>query len=73
MEQTSAVLIAPVWQNQLLYRGLPYSTPCQDILLGQDGQNHPMAVQENLPLAAWPISGNASGLSDGVVDLLQKY
>ena len=49
--------------------------PCQDIVLGQDSQNHPMAVQGHLPLAAWPISRESlstSGLSEGVVDLLKR-
>ena len=78
LEQASAVLIAPVWQNQLWYPLLLQSLadfpillpPCQDIILGQDGQNHPMAVQGHLPLAAWPISGNPSMLADFRMELL---
>lgn len=69
-EQTSVVLIAPVWQNQLWYSALLQSLadysivfpPVENILIGQEGQNHPLVMHSHLPLAAWPISGKPSDL-----------
>lgn len=65
-EQCNVVLITPVWGNQLWYPmllkclvGLPILLPpLQDILQGPHGENHPMVLEDHLPLAAWPISGN---------------
>ena len=72
LDRASAVLIAPVWHSQLWYSTLlkslmdyPILLPStQDILLGPEGQSHPLVLQGHLPLAAWPISGNPCILRD---------
>ena len=65
-DQATAVMIAPVWHNQLWYplllerlRDYPILfPPTQDILTNSEGQRHQMALEGHLPLAAWPISGD---------------
>lgn len=67
-EQTSPVLIAPVWQNRLWYSTLLQSLadypillpPVENILIGHESQNHALLMQGHLPLAAWPISGSSN-------------
>lgn len=72
LEQTRAVLIAPVWHNQLWYPCLLKNLtdypillpPGQNILIGPEGESHPLMLQGHLPLAAWPISEDLSALRD---------
>jgi len=72
LEQARAVLVAPVWHNQLWYPYLLKSLmdypillpPVQNILIGPEGESHPLVLQGHLPLAAWPISGDLSALRD---------
>lgn len=67
-EKVDAVLIAPVWQNQVWYPGLlemlvsePVLLPMsQDILQNTQGEPHPLVTEGHLPLAAWPVSGKNS-------------
>ena len=78
-EQTSAVLIAPLWPNLVWFPLLLESLvdlpillpPTHDILMSQNGKNHPLILQGHLPLAAWPISGKHSDLSDFRKELLR--
>ena len=78
-EQTSAVLIAPLWPNQVWFPLLLESLvdlpillpPTHDILMSQNGKNHPLILQGHLPLAAWPISGKHSDLRDFRKELLR--
>ena len=77
-EQASAVLVAPVWHNQLWYPSLLGSLidfpillpPVQSILVGPESQSHPLVRQGHLPLAAWPISGDPFALEDFRMGLL---
>ena len=72
LEQASAVLSTPIWPNQLWYPSLLRALadypilllPVQDILIGPEGQSHPLVLQSHLPLAAWPISGDPSAPTD---------
>lgn len=65
-ERISAVIIAPVWPNQIWFPQLLNSLvdtpvllpPIPDIVTSPTGQNHPLATQGHLPLAAWPVSGD---------------
>ena len=67
-EEIEAVMVAPVWQNQVWYPRLlellshePILLPeTQNILSNTEGGFHPLALQGHLPLAAWPISGKPS-------------
>ena len=76
-EQSSGLLIAPVWPNQVWFpqllrhlRGFPILLPpTGDIVTGPDGSNHPMAMEGHLPLAAWPISGDPTMLRDFQTEL----
>ncbi len=69
-EQSSGVLIAPVWPNQVwfpqllrhLHDFLVLLSPARDNGLGRS--NHPMAMKGHLPLAAWPISGDPTKLTE---------
>ena len=57
LDRASAVLIAPVWHSQLWYPTLlkslmdyPILLPStQEILLGPEGQSHPLVLQGHLP------------------------
>ena len=77
-EKVSAVLIAPVWPNQvwfpqLLRRLIYYPVllpPTQDILMEPEGYSHPMIVEGHLPLAAWLVSGIPGSLKDFQMQLL---
>ena len=79
-ERVEAVLIAPVWQNQVWYPILletlanePVLLPMsQDILQNPQGEPHPLVTEGHLPLAAWPISGNNSAPGDFLKELLQS-
>lgn len=65
-EESNAVLIAPVWHNQLWYplileclSDYPILLPpIPKILTGPVGEDHPMVLEGILPLATWPISGD---------------
>ena len=68
----TAVLVAPVWPNQVwfpqllrsLVGSLAHLPPIQDIVTDPQGQNHPMVAAGRLPLAAWPVSGDPIALKD---------
>ena len=47
--------------------------PIQDIVMSCTGQNHPLAVQGHLPLAAWPVSGDSTNLEVYQNKLLTCY
>ena len=84
MEQASAVLIAPVWQNQLWY--VPYTSPELSRLpnFTSTMPGHSTRTRLSEPpdgstrtppsgrLAHLRESFNASGLSEGGIDLLNK-
>ena len=69
-EGVTAVLIAPVWPNQVWFPQLlqslsdyPILLPStQDILTNPDGHSHLLVVQGHLPLAAWLVSGAPGSL-----------
>lgn len=79
-ERIDAVLIAPVWQNQVWYPRLlevlasePILLPMsQDILQNPQGDPHPLVMEGHLPLAAWPVSGRNSAPEDFLKELLQS-
>ena len=81
-EEVDAVMIAPIWQNQVWYPGLlkvlisePILLPMsQDIIQNTQGESHPLVIEGHLPLAAWPISDRASAqcFSEGVIGILKK-
>ena len=64
-EKVEAVVIAPVWCNQVWYPLLLWSLQdapilfpnTMDIILNPQGEPHPLVQQGHLPLAAWPASG----------------
>ena len=76
--KVSAVLITPVWPNQvwfpqLLRSLIDYSVvlpPTQDILTDPKGNSHPMIVEGHLPLATWLVSGVPGSLKDFQMQLL---
>ena len=63
-EEATAVLIAPVWRNQIWFPqllrtliDLPMLLPrVQNMVTNHEGLNHPLVMKEHLLLAAWPIS-----------------
>ena len=65
-EEVTALLIAPVWSNQVWFPLLLKSLidfpillpPIPDIVTNPQGLSHPLAIEGHLPLAAWPVSGN---------------
>ena len=65
-ERVSALLIAPVWPNQIWFPKLLVSLidypvllpPLPDIVCNSVGQRHPLAVEGHLPLAAWFVLGD---------------
>jgi len=65
-ERVSAVMIAPVWPNQPWFpqllnslNGMPILLPpLPEIVTNAAGQNHPLVMEDRLPLAAWPVSGD---------------
>ena len=65
-ERISAVIIVPVWPNRIWFPQLLnilvdtpiLLPPIPDIVTSHMGQNHPLATQDHLPLAAWPVSGD---------------
>ena len=71
-EEVDALMIAPVWQNQVWYPTLlqmlvsfPVLLPeTRDILTSPRGEHRPMAMEGHLPLAAWPISGSRTAAED---------
>jgi len=71
-EKISAVIIAPVWPNQIWFQQLLNCLvdapillpPIPEIVTNPTGQNHPLAVQGHFPLAAWPVSGDPSNQED---------
>ena len=77
MEKVQAVLIAPVWPNQVWYPRLLESLigqplilpPVQDILTDPDEHCHPLVMECHLPLAAWPISGDHARHRDFLTEL----
>ena len=77
MEKVQAVLIAPVWPNQVWYPRLLESLigqplilpPVQDILTDPDEHCHPLVMEGHLPLAAWPISGDHARHRDFLTEL----
>ena len=79
-EEVSALMIAPVWPNQLWFpqllrrlRGPPILLPhTQDIISDPEGRPHPLVMEGHLPLAAWPISGNHSVQKDYQRELLRS-
>ena len=68
VEQSTVVLIAPTWQNQIWYPVLlemlievPILLPwCKDMLTNPENQPHPLVTQNRLRLAAWKISGDST-------------
>ena len=64
-EKVEAVVIAPVWCNQVWYplllqslQDAPILLPnTMDIILNPRGEPHPLVQEGHLPLAAWPVSG----------------
>jgi hypothetical protein len=64
-ENVEAVVIAPVWRNQVWYplllqslQDVPILLPnTMDIILNPQGEPHPLVKEGHLPLAAWPVSG----------------
>ena len=64
-EKVEAVVIAPVWSNQVWYplllqslQDAPILLPnTMDIILNPQGEPHPLVQEGHLPLAAWPVSG----------------
>ena len=71
-EKVSAVLIAPVWTNQVWFPLLLRSLidlpillpPTHNILTSPQGTIHPMVMEGHLPLAAWPVSGDPIAQKD---------
>lgn len=71
-EEVSAILIAPVWSNQvwfpLILRSLVdypiLLPPLPDIVISPEGRTHPLVLEGHFPLAAWPVSGNPSAQRD---------
>ena len=71
-QEVDALMIAPVWQNQVWYPTLlqmlvsfPVLLPeTRDILTSPRGEHRPMAMEGHLPLAAWPISGSRTAAED---------
>ena len=64
-EEVTAVLIAPVWTNQVWFPLLlsslmdfPILPATNNILTSSQGTNHPMVKEGHLPLGAWPVSGD---------------
>lgn len=65
-EGVAALLIAPVWPNQIWFPQLlsllvdrPYLLPpTQSIVSDPRGQPHPLVVEGHLPLATWYVSGD---------------
>ena len=78
-EQMPAVIVAPLWPNQvwfpLLLKSLadiPVLLPqTQNILTDLDGKSHPLSLQGHLPLVAWPVSGIRSDQMDFQKELLR--
>ena len=81
-QKVEAVVIAPVWCNQVWYplllqslQDAPILLPnTMDIILNPQGEPHPLVQQGHIPLAAWPVSGRVlwrKGLSDRVVSIMQ--
>ena len=76
-EEVSAVLIAPVWPNQTWFAQLLNSLvdlpillpPIPQIVTNSAGQNHPLAGEGHLPLAAWPVSGEVAKQEDFLTEL----
>lgn len=75
-EKAEVLLIAPVWPNQYWYSLLLQMLqsqpiifpPKKNLLQNQLGQNHPLAEQKRLILAAWPVSGD----QDKVMEFRKK-
>ena len=69
------ILPAPLhyWRNQVWYPSLLKNLtdypiplpPVQNILIGPEGESHPLVLQGHLPLATLPISGDLSGNHGG--------
>ena len=65
-EQSTIVLVAPVWQNQAWFPRLldlavelpRLIPPCKDLLLDPRGQPHPLVCANKLRLVAWKISSS---------------
>ena len=63
-EKILAILIAPVWPNQVWFlqlltclTALPVILPPMlNIVSSPDGQTHPLATEGRLPLATWCVS-----------------
>ena len=80
-EKVSAVLLAPVWTNQvwfpLLLRNLIdlpiLIPPTHNILTSPQGTTHPMVMEGHLhvPLAVWPVSGDPIAQKDFQMGLLR--
>ena len=76
-EEVSAILIAPVWPNQTWFAQLLNSLvdlpillpPIPQIVTNSAGQNHPLAGEGHLPLAAWPVSGEVAKREDFLTEL----
>jgi hypothetical protein len=65
-EETTLIIVTPVWHTQVWYPHLLAMSveeplllpPLPDLLKGPRGQIHPMLDQGHLRLAAWKVSGN---------------
>jgi len=66
VEQSTIVLVAPLWRNQAWFPmlldlavELPLLIPhCNDLLLDPKGQPHPLVCSNRLRLTAWKLSGS---------------
>ena len=64
-EDVEAVIIAPVWCNQVWYplllqslQDAPILLPnTMDIIMNPQGEPHPLVQEGHLPLSTWPVSG----------------
>jgi len=81
-EDGQAVLIAPIWPNQVSYLQLlhslmnyPIALPAlEDTLTNPAGHIHPLILEKSLPLAAWPLYQVCApdGLSDKVINIINR-
>ena len=78
LERAQAVLIDPVWLNQVWYPQLHeflinipiLLPPIQDVITSPEGHSHPMVRRNgHLPLAAWPVSGDHVRQRDFLTEL----
>ena len=77
-EHVTALIVAPVWSNQIWFPMLLKSLidfpillpPIPDIVTNPQGLSHPLAIKDHLPLAAWPVSGSPTARRDFQRELL---